>query len=138
MSPMKMKEDITARGLRLAYNAGCRRRGAKRCHRTWIYDRGICGKRIKKRSRWGDPLSRAACPPDLPVRPAHLREEEKDELNRQISKKPLDNGYAGIFTTQIKGKCALRICAICPDTTKRDIMETVALLGQYYTETVLT
>lgn len=66
--------------------------------------------------------------------PRHLSEEEKDELNQQISKKMLENGYAGIFTTQLNGKKVLRICAIHPDTTECDIIHTVTLMGQYYRE----
>ena len=66
--------------------------------------------------------------------PTHLNEGEKDELNQQISKRMLDHGYAGIFTTRVSGKNVLRICAIHPDTTKRDILDTVALMNQYYRE----
>lgn len=66
--------------------------------------------------------------------PNHLSEEEKDELNQQISKKMLENGYAGIFTTQLAGKKVLRICAIHPDTAETDIFNTVALLNQFYKE----
>ena len=60
--------------------------------------------------------------------------KEKDELNQLISKKMLENGYAGIFTTQLTGKKVLRICAIHPNTTKTDILNTVTLLNQFYKE----
>lgn len=66
--------------------------------------------------------------------PDGMTEEEKDELNQQISKKMLENGYAGIFTTQIEGKKVLRICAIHPDTTEDDISNTIRLLNQFYRE----
>ena len=66
--------------------------------------------------------------------PKHLSEKEKDELNQLISKKMLENGYAGIFTTQLTGKKVLRICAIHPNTTKTDILNTVTLLNQFYKE----
>lgn len=66
--------------------------------------------------------------------PSHLNEKEKDEINQQISKKMLENGFAGIFTTQLEGKTVLRICAIHPDTTEGDIFEIVGLLNQFYRE----
>lgn len=66
--------------------------------------------------------------------PNHLSEKEKDELNQKISKKMLENGYAGIFTTQLAGRKVLRICAIHPDTSEADIRSTVSLLNQFYQE----
>lgn len=66
--------------------------------------------------------------------PDSMTEEQKDGLNQQISKKMLEDGYAGIFTTQINGKKVLRICAIHPDTTEADIHNTICLLNRYYKE----
>ncbi|AFM00170.1 PLP-dependent enzyme, glutamate decarboxylase [Desulfitobacterium dehalogenans ATCC 51507] len=68
--------------------------------------------------------------------PRNMTEHQKDELNQQISKKMLDSGYAGIFTTEINGKKVLRICAIHPDTTEVDIRNTVRLLNRYFEELV--
>ncbi len=68
--------------------------------------------------------------------PRHLTEIQKDELNQNISKRILDNGYAGIFTTELNGKKVLRICAIHPEATENDIRTTVRLLNQYFEEIV--
>lgn len=70
--------------------------------------------------------------------PTHLNEAQKDELNLQISKRIIDSGYAGIFTTVLKGKKVLRICAINPETTKEDICNTIQHLNDYYKELVNT
>lgn len=64
--------------------------------------------------------------------PNHLTEKQRDQLNQNISKKMLEDGYAGIFTTELNGKKVLRICCIHPDTTKMDILHTVSLLNHYY------
>ena len=64
--------------------------------------------------------------------PTHLSEEEKDELNLQISKKIVDSGVAGIFTTILNGKKVLRMCAINPETTKEDIQATIQHVYHYY------
>lgn len=66
--------------------------------------------------------------------PENLSEEEKDELNQQISKKMVESGYAGVFTTELNGKKVLRICALHPETTKEDIIGTVQRLNQYFEE----
>ena len=66
--------------------------------------------------------------------PARLSEPEKDELNQQISKKMVESGYAGVFTTELNGKKVLRICALHPETTREDVCETVRRLNGYYDE----
>lgn len=63
--------------------------------------------------------------------PCNITEKQKDQLNQNISKKMLENGYAGIFTTELNGKKVLRICSIHPDTTKSDIIHIVSLLNHY-------
>ena len=69
--------------------------------------------------------------------PEKLSEEEKDELNQNISKRIVESGYAGVFTTELNHKKVLRICALHPETTKEDICETVQRLNQYYEELML-
>lgn len=66
--------------------------------------------------------------------PAGLTEEQKDKLNVMISEKMLDNGYAGVFTTELNGKKVLRLCMIHPDTTREEIRKTVSLMDHYYQE----
>lgn len=66
--------------------------------------------------------------------PSDLSEEEKDKLNLQISKRMLEDSYAGVFTTVLNKKKVLRICALHPDTTQDEIRSTVKRMNQYYKE----
>ncbi len=66
--------------------------------------------------------------------PQSLTEEQKDELNLKISKRMIEDGYAGVFTTVLNGKKVLRICAIHPEATEYDMRSTVCRLNQYYNE----
>lgn len=60
--------------------------------------------------------------------PSGLCEEELDTLNQQISKEMLTDGYAGVLTTELKGRKVLRICALHPDADEADMRTTVQLL----------
>ncbi|ABX42523.1 pyridoxal phosphate-dependent decarboxylase family protein [Lachnoclostridium phytofermentans] len=66
--------------------------------------------------------------------PQTFTEDQKDELNLKISKKMIDDGYAGVFTTVLNGKKVLRICAIHPEATEYDMRSTVQRLNQYFNE----
>lgn len=66
--------------------------------------------------------------------PSNLTEKQIDELNQNISKAIIDNGYAGVFTTELNGKKVLRICALNPDSTESDMRNTVSLLNKYAQE----
>lgn len=46
--------------------------------------------------------------------PIGYSEEQKAELNRKISEKVVESGYAGIFTTELNGKKVLRMCTLHP------------------------
>ena len=61
--------------------------------------------------------------------PQGLSEAEKDELNACISRRMLESGYAGVFTTELKGKKVLRICAIHPEACEDDMRETIRRLN---------
>lgn len=63
--------------------------------------------------------------------PKGLTEDQLDELNEQISKKILDDGFAAIFTTVLHGHKVLRICALHPEATKKDMYETIRRLDLY-------
>lgn len=63
-----------------------------------------------------------------------LTEEQTDRLNAAISEKMLSDGYAGVFTTELKGKKVLRMCILHPDVTKEELMNTLILLEKYYGE----
>ena len=58
----------------------------------------------------------------------------RDRLNAAISEKMLSDGYAGVFTTELKGKKVLRMCILHPDVTKEELMNTLILLEKYYGE----
>lgn len=68
--------------------------------------------------------------------PSHLSEAQKNELNKKISQKIIDSGFAGVFTTELEGKKVLRMCTIHPDTTREDILNTIQLLNRYYEELI--
>ncbi|WP_195420194.1 aminotransferase class I/II-fold pyridoxal phosphate-dependent enzyme [Collinsella sp. D33t1_170424_A12] len=61
--------------------------------------------------------------------PAGLGEEELDRLNARISRRMVASGFAGVFTTELRGMKVLRICCIHPETTEDDMRETVRRLG---------
>lgn len=61
--------------------------------------------------------------------PQGLSEAEKDKLNACISRRMLESGYAGVFTTELKGKKVLRICAIHPEACEDDMRETIRRLN---------
>lgn len=62
--------------------------------------------------------------------PAGMPEPERDERNQDISKEMISDGYAHIFTTELRGRKVLRMCTIHPQTTETDILETVRRLAQ--------
>ena len=66
--------------------------------------------------------------------PADLSEEQRNQLNEMISARLNESGYAAVFTTILRGKTVLRICAIHPETTREDIQTTLRLLDKYALE----
>ena len=66
--------------------------------------------------------------------PSDLTEEEKDRLNEKVSERINKSGYAAMFTTILKGKKVLRLCAIHPETTHEDIKTTMQLIDKYAQE----
>lgn len=63
--------------------------------------------------------------------PADIDEQLSDRINARISQRMIDDGFACVLTTKLKGKTVLRICAIHPDTTEDDMRNTVRLLVDY-------
>lgn len=55
-------------------------------------------------------------------------EKELDTLNQEISREITESGFAQVFTTELKGKKVLRMCTINPETTRKDICDTVERL----------
>ena len=66
--------------------------------------------------------------------PSDLTEAEKDSLNEKISQRLNDTGYAAMFTTVLRGKTCLRLCAIHPETTREDIVTTLDILNRFASE----
>lgn len=66
--------------------------------------------------------------------PSSFNEDQINKMNEKISQKMIDQGFACILTTSLKGLTVLRICSIHPDITKDDIQKTVSLLVNYGNE----
>ncbi len=60
--------------------------------------------------------------------PGGYTPEEQDGLNQEISARCLRTGYAGVLTTELKGRKVLRICAIHPEATEEDMRSTIRQL----------
>jgi len=60
--------------------------------------------------------------------PHGFTEEALDAMNRGISRRAIEEGFAAVLTTQLNGRVVLRICAIHPDATEADMRETVRRL----------
>ena len=43
----------------------------------------------------------------------------------------MEEGFACVLTTQLKGRTVLRICPIHPETTEDDIRHTIQRMDQY-------
>ena len=63
---------------------------------------------------------------------AGYSEEQNDRLNAEISARMLQDGYAGTFTTELRGRKVLRLCIINPQTTREELMNTLILMEKFY------
>ena len=59
-----------------------------------------------------------------------LSPDELDQLNQQMAAQVTADGYAQVLTTRLKGKQAIRLCTIHPDTCLEDIRTTIRLLKE--------
>ena len=66
--------------------------------------------------------------------PSGLAEAQLDALNLDISRRMIESGYAGVFTTELDGKKVLRICAIHPEAKEEDMRGTVRRLNEICAE----
>jgi len=57
-----------------------------------------------------------------------------NELNMQISKKMLEDGYVHIVTTELRGKKVLRLCLINCNTTTDDVKNTIEYVNRIANE----
>ena len=65
------------------------------------------------------------CVPD-----SNMPESQLAILNQEIAKTLTDSGFAQIYTTELKGKKVLRMCTINPETTEKDIRDTIERLEE--------
>lgn len=63
--------------------------------------------------------------------PKGFTPQQLDELNANISHKIMEDGFACVLTTSLKGKTVLRICSIHPETTEDDMRNTINLLDKF-------
>ena len=63
--------------------------------------------------------------------PQGISPQQQDELNASISQRMMEDGFACVLTTKLKGRTVLRICSINPETTEEEIQHTIQLLDKY-------
>jgi glutamate/tyrosine decarboxylase-like PLP-dependent enzyme len=63
--------------------------------------------------------------------PSNLTEQQINRLNARIAHATLEDGYAALSTTELRGKTVLRMCITNPRATEAEIRETVRRLGVY-------
>jgi len=56
---------------------------------------------------------------------------ESDELQTQLVDLMMNDGYALLTSTELRGAVALRLCTINPRTTEQDIFETIERLDKF-------
>lgn len=66
--------------------------------------------------------------------PEGTSEEMRDELNREILRQVLGDGFAALSSTTLHGRFVLRMCTINPRTTEDDVRETIRRLGAMASE----
>ena len=54
-----------------------------------------------------------------------LSEEARDRINHEAAAELTKSGYAQVFTTELCGHKVIRLCTIHPETTEKDITETI-------------
>ena len=77
---------------------------------------------VECRFSFGDGVSEV-----LAVSP-QLSPEGCDALNAEVSRRMCESGYAAVFTTELRGRRCLRICAIHPEATEADMRGVVRRL----------
>lgn len=63
--------------------------------------------------------------------PSPLSPEAADSLNRALVDAMLEEGYALVSSTVLKGRVALRMCTLSPRATEADVAETLARLNRH-------
>ena len=68
--------------------------------------------------------------------PKEVDPNKYDELNSEISKKLLEDGYAFVITTVLKGKKVLRLCLINGNTETEDVLNTIEQMDKIANELI--
>ena len=51
-----------------------------------------------------------------------------DQINQEMAREVTATGFAQVYTTQLRGRTVLRLCAINPRTTPEDVIQTIQRL----------
>ena len=51
-----------------------------------------------------------------------------DQINQEMAREVTATGFAQVYTTQLRGRTVLRLCAINPRTTPEDVLQTIQRL----------
>lgn len=51
-----------------------------------------------------------------------------DQVNQEMAREVTATGFAQVYTTQLRGRTVLRLCAINPRTTPEDVLQTIQRL----------
>ncbi len=63
--------------------------------------------------------------------PANGSEQAANAVNQQLIQEMMDDGFAALSSTTLRGKTALRLCIINPRTSEQDIEETIEKLERF-------
>lgn len=89
---------------------------------------------IEKKSNWEIVSPAQMVMLNIRFAPENLTKEQQDQLNVDICARLNESGFAGMFTTVLKGKTAVRMCAAHPETTREDVEKTLEMLDQFANE----
>ena len=93
-----------------------------------FYNANVAKRELEKDSNW-EITSKPMCGAiTFRFAPEGYSEAQLDEINSMISKKIIEDGYAFIVTTVLKGKRVLRLCLINGNTTTDDVIGTIDYL----------
>lgn len=93
-----------------------------------FYNANVAKRELEKDSNW-EITSKPMCGAiTFRFAPKGYSEAQLDEINSMISKKIIEDGYAFIVTTVLKGKRVLRLCLINGNTTTDDVIGTIDYL----------
>ncbi|MBT5876522.1 MAG: aminotransferase class I/II-fold pyridoxal phosphate-dependent enzyme, partial [Candidatus Latescibacteria bacterium] len=90
---------------------------------------------LRDRSHWE--VVSSACMGVITFRCIPSDGRDVDGYNRSLVQPLLEDGFALVMTTEIKGRTVLRFCTINPRTTEEDILQTIERLEYFANQTRL-